>query len=109
MLKLIIGLIVGGLYLQFLTHFVGYDVPKWMLLEQVDDCEQYMYFYHQMFGLNSPKHNLICNAKLGILLEMLIYRKKLSLQSSKKRESLFGEGGSVTAIVTPYATLVRTE
>ena len=21
-----------GLYLQFLTHFVGYDVPEWMLL-----------------------------------------------------------------------------
>ena len=29
-----------GLYLQFLTHFVGYGVPEWMLLEQVDDCEQ---------------------------------------------------------------------
>ena len=27
------------LYLQFLTHFVGYDIPEWMLLEQVDDCE----------------------------------------------------------------------
>jgi hypothetical protein len=33
-----------GLYLQFLTHFVGYDVPKWMLLEQVDDCEQLSIF-----------------------------------------------------------------
>jgi hypothetical protein len=33
-----------GLYLQFLTHFVGYDVPKWMLLEQVDDCEQLSVF-----------------------------------------------------------------
>ena len=29
-----------GPYLQFLTHFVGYDAPEWMLLEQVDDCEQ---------------------------------------------------------------------
>ncbi len=29
-----------GPYLKFLTHFVGYGVPKWMLLEQVDDCEQ---------------------------------------------------------------------
>jgi hypothetical protein len=33
-----------GLYLQFLTHFVGYDVPEWMLLEQVDDCEQLSVF-----------------------------------------------------------------
>ena len=27
-----------------LTHFVGYDVPKWMLLEQWDDCEQLFLF-----------------------------------------------------------------
>jgi hypothetical protein len=27
-----------------LTHFVGYDVPEWMLLEQVDDCEQLFVF-----------------------------------------------------------------
>ena len=33
-----------GLYLQFLTHFVGYDVPEWMLLEQVDDFEQLSVF-----------------------------------------------------------------
>ena len=29
-----------GAYLQFLTHFVGYEILEWMLLEQVDDCEQ---------------------------------------------------------------------
>jgi hypothetical protein len=29
-----------GSYLQFLTHFVGYDVPECMLLEQVEDCKQ---------------------------------------------------------------------
>ena len=33
-----------GPYLQFITHFVGYNVPKWMLLEQVDDCEQLSVF-----------------------------------------------------------------
>ena len=33
-----------GPYLQFLTHFVGYNVPEWMLLEQVDDCEQLFVF-----------------------------------------------------------------
>ena len=29
-----------GPYLIFLTHFVGYHVPEWMLLEQVNDCEK---------------------------------------------------------------------
>ena len=29
-----------GAYLQFLTHFVGYEIHEWMLLEQDDDCEQ---------------------------------------------------------------------
>jgi hypothetical protein len=33
-----------GPYLQFFTHFVGYNVPRWMLLEQVDDCEQLSVF-----------------------------------------------------------------
>jgi hypothetical protein len=33
-----------GLNLQFLTHFVGYDVHEWMLLEQVDDCEKLSLF-----------------------------------------------------------------
>ncbi len=27
------------LYLQFLTHFVSFDITEWLLLEQVDDCE----------------------------------------------------------------------
>ena len=26
--------------LQFLTHFVSFDIPEWLLLEQVDVCEQ---------------------------------------------------------------------
>ena len=32
------------LYLQFLAHFVGYDIPEWMLLEQVDNCKQLSVF-----------------------------------------------------------------
>ncbi len=28
-----------GPYLQFLTRFVSFDMPEWLLLEQVDDCE----------------------------------------------------------------------
>jgi hypothetical protein len=33
-----------GTYLQFLTYFVGYDVPEWMLLEQVDERRQLFVF-----------------------------------------------------------------
>ena len=33
-----------GPYLQFLTHFVGYNVPEYMLLEQVDDFEHLSVF-----------------------------------------------------------------
>ena len=33
-----------GPYLQFLTHFVSFDIPEWLLLEQVDDCEQLSVF-----------------------------------------------------------------
>ena len=29
-----------GLYLQFLTYFINFDTLEWMLLEQVDDCEE---------------------------------------------------------------------
>ena len=29
-----------GLYLRFFTYFVNVDTPEWMLLEQVDDCEE---------------------------------------------------------------------
>jgi len=31
-------------YLQFLTHFVSFDIPEWLLLEQVDDCEKFSFF-----------------------------------------------------------------
>ncbi len=33
-----------GPYLKFHTHFVGYNIPEWMLLEQVDDCEHLSVF-----------------------------------------------------------------
>ena len=33
-----------GHYLKFLTHLVSFDIPEWMLLEQVDDCEQLYIF-----------------------------------------------------------------
>ena len=30
--------------MQFLTHFVSFDISEWMLFEQVDDCEQLSIF-----------------------------------------------------------------
>ena len=33
-----------GPYLQFLTNFVSFDIPEWLLLEHVDDCEQLSIF-----------------------------------------------------------------
>jgi hypothetical protein len=46
-----------GPYLQFLTHFVSFDIPEWMLLEQVDDCEQLSIF------LNTEKWNIFSLGK----------------------------------------------
>ncbi len=33
-----------GPYLQFFTRFVSFNIPKWLSLEQVDDCEQLSIF-----------------------------------------------------------------
>jgi len=33
-----------GPYLQFWTVFVSFDIREWLLLEQVDDCEQLSIF-----------------------------------------------------------------
>ena len=30
--------------MQFLAHFVSFDIPEWLLFEQVDDCEQVSIF-----------------------------------------------------------------
>jgi hypothetical protein len=34
-----------GSYLHFLTHFVSFDISEWLLLKQVDDCEQLSIFF----------------------------------------------------------------
>jgi hypothetical protein len=41
-----------GPFLQFLTHFVSFDILKWMPLEQDDNCEQLSIF------LNTEKWNV---------------------------------------------------
>ena len=33
-----------GPFLPFFTHFVSFFIPEWMLLEQVDDCQQFSIF-----------------------------------------------------------------
>ena len=38
--------------MQFSTHFVSFDIHAWMILEQVDDCEQLFIF------LNTEKWNV---------------------------------------------------
>jgi hypothetical protein len=40
MLNLIIGHGDEVLTYNFFTYFVNFDTPEWMLLEQVDDCEE---------------------------------------------------------------------
>ena len=46
-----------GPYVQFLTHFVSFDIPEWLLFEQVDDCEQMSIF------LGSEKWNTFSKGK----------------------------------------------
>ena len=46
-----------GPYLQFLTHFVAFDIPELLLLEQVYDCEQLSIF------IASEKWNIFSKVK----------------------------------------------
>jgi hypothetical protein len=40
-----------GPYLQFLTHSMSFDIPEWLLLEQVDDCEQrFIFLYNEKWN-----------------------------------------------------------
>ncbi len=64
MLKLITGQEGGGPYLQFLTHFVSFDIPEWLLLEQVDECELLcellcLFFLTVKNGISSQKGKII--------------------------------------------------
>ena len=54
-----------GPFFQFLTYFVNFDIPKWMPLEQVDDCEvltKFLQCENEMFFLlESFIRNLVYN------------------------------------------------
>ncbi len=43
--------------MQFLTHVMSFDMPEWLLLEQVDDCEHLSNF------LDSEKWNNFSKGK----------------------------------------------
>ena len=43
--------------MQFLTHFVSFDISEWLLLKRVDDCEQLSIF------LGSEKLNIFSKGK----------------------------------------------
>ena len=59
-----------GPYLQFLTHFVSFDIPEWLLLEHVDDCEQLSIF------MASEKWNIFSKGK-----EYLDFANKFPMRS----------------------------
>ena len=48
-----------GPYVKFLTHFVSFDIPEWLLLEQVDDGEQLSFFWAAKNGILSLREKTI--------------------------------------------------
>jgi hypothetical protein len=98
-----------GLSLQFLTHLVGYDVPKWMLLEQVSDCEQLSVILSSNKWAQFSQTQAYVQFKTRHLARDVDLYKRHITDLSLKGEVFPGEGCSITAIVTPNASLVRTE
>jgi hypothetical protein len=71
MLRLIIGQEKRGSYLQFLTHFESFNIPEWLLLEQVDDSE------HLSIFIASEKWNIFSKGK-----EYLDFANKFPMKTS---------------------------
>ena len=82
MLKLIIGLVVVVSIFTSLLILLDMMSVSGCYLIKLMIVNNYMYFYHQMCGLNSPNPNLTFNSKLDIMLEMLIYKNKLAFPYS---------------------------
>jgi hypothetical protein len=53
-----------GPYLQVLTHFVSFDTSEWLLLEQVDDCEQLSKNWAAKNGILSLRKKIIWNLRI---------------------------------------------
>ncbi len=54
-----------GPYLQFLTHFVSFDIPEWLLLEQLDDCEQLSIFIAIENEIFSLKEKIVWTLRIN--------------------------------------------
>jgi len=54
-----------GPHLQFLTHFVSFDISEWLLLEQVDACEQLSFFWASKNGILSLMENTIWTLRIN--------------------------------------------
>ena len=54
-----------GSYFRFLTHFVSFAIPEWMLLEQVDECERLSIFLssekRKRFSMGQDFFNFLIN------------------------------------------------
>jgi hypothetical protein len=56
-----------GSYLHILTRFVSFDIPEWMLLEQVYDCvNNFMFFKPAKNGMFSLWVQIAWNLLLNI-------------------------------------------
>ena len=98
-----------GLYVQFLTYFVGYDGLEWMLLEQVDDCEKLFVFLSSNVWAQFSQTQIYVQFKTRSLARDVNLHKLYVIYLSRKGGVLYEEGCSVIPIVTPHATLVCTE
>ena len=88
-----------GLYLQFSTHFVGYDVSEWMLLEQVDDREQLFVFLLSDVWAQFSQSKACVQFKTRHHSRDVDLNKLYIANFSLKGGVLSGEGCSVTSIL----------
>ena len=96
-----------GFYVQFLAHFAGYDVPEWVLLEQVDDCEQLSMFLSSYIWAQFSQTQPYIQFNTRYAARDANLHKWHIIDFSLKGRVLWGEGCSDTAIVIPHATLLR--
>jgi hypothetical protein len=80
-----------------------------MLLGQVDDCEHVSVFFSSDVWAQFFQTQAYVQFKTRHLARDVELHKLYIIDFSLKGGVLFGEGCGVTAMVTPYATLIRTE
>ena len=88
-----------GRYLQFLTRFVGYDVPEWMVLEQDDDCEHLFVFLSSDVWAQFSQTQPYVQFKLSTLLGMLTYINRVLSCFRQKRGS--SSWGGIDVVLLP--------